>query len=90
MIDMRIPYDRNVSIREVEKLLKYKDLEIEVTKICEMKTSTVPIVMGALALVKTDFEAYINQIPGRIRIEELHKITLVRSTNILRRTLSIT
>ena len=32
MIDMSIPSDRNVSIKEVEKLSKYKDLEIEVSK----------------------------------------------------------
>ena len=90
MIDMSIPSDRNVSIKEVEKLSKYKDLEIEVTKMWEMKTSTVPIVMGALELVKKGYETYINQIPGHIRIEELQKIALLRSAHILRRTLSIT
>ena len=29
MIDMNIPSDRNVSIKEVEKLPKYKDLELK-------------------------------------------------------------
>ena len=33
MIDVTIPSERNVSIKEVEKLFKYKDLEIEVAKI---------------------------------------------------------
>ena len=33
MIDMSIPPERNVSIKEVEKLSKYKDLEIEITNI---------------------------------------------------------
>ena len=45
MIDMSIPSERNVPIKEVEKLSKYKDLEIEVTKMWEMKTSIVPIVI---------------------------------------------
>ena len=36
MIDMSIPSERNVSIKEVEKLSKYKDLEIEVTKMWEI------------------------------------------------------
>ena len=89
-IDMSIPFDRNLSIKKVEKLSKYKDLEIEVTKMWEMKTSTVPIVMGALGLVKKGFETYIDQIPGHIRIEELHKIALLGSAHIQRRTLFIT
>ena len=89
MIGMSIPSERNVSIKEVEKLSKYKDLELEVTKMWEMKTSTVPIVVGALGLVKKGLEKYASQIPGHIRIEELQKIALLGSAHILRRTLSI-
>ena len=89
MIDMSILSERNVSIKEVEKLSKYKDLEIEVTKMWQMKTSTVPIVVGALGLVKKGFKTYINQIPGYIRIEELQKIALLGSAHILRRMLSM-
>ena len=33
MIDISIPSERNVSIKEVEKLSKHKDLENEITKI---------------------------------------------------------
>ena len=89
MIDMSIPSDRNGSIKEVEKLSKYKDLEIEVTKMWEMKTSKVPIIMGALGLVKKGCETYINQIVGHLRFEELQNIALLGSAHILIRTLSI-
>eukprot|EP00795_Rhopilema_esculentum_P009739 gene9739-18238_t len=89
MIDRSIPSERNVSIKEVENLSKYKDLEIEVTKMWEMKTSTVPIVVGALGLVKRGLEKYASQIPGHIQIEELQKIALLISAHILRRTMSI-
>ena len=89
MIDMSIPSERNVSIKEVEKLSQYKDLEIEVTKMWQMKTTTVPIVVGALVLIKRGLEKYSSQIPGHIRIEELQKIALLGSAHILRRTLSI-
>ena len=46
-VDMSIPSDRSASIKEAEKWSKYKDLEIEVTKMRKI-TSTVPIVMGTL------------------------------------------
>ena len=86
---MSIPSDRNVSIKEVEKLSKYKDLEIEVSKMWQMKTSTVQIVIGALGLVTKGLKTYTNQIPGYIRIEDLQKIALLGSAHTLRRTLSI-
>ena len=62
MVDMSIPPDKNISIKEVEKLSKYKDLEIEVTKMWEMKTSTVPDVMETRGQVKKGFKTYLNQI----------------------------
>ena len=68
---MSILSEINVSIKEVEKLFTYKDLEIEIKKIWEMKTSTVPIVVGALGLIKRGVEKYVSQIPGHIRIEQL-------------------
>ena len=52
LIDMTIPSDRNVSIKEVEKLSKYKDLENEVSKMWKMKTTILPVTIGALGVIK--------------------------------------
>ena len=54
-----------------------------------MKTTTVPVIIGALRLVKKRTENYIVKIPGNIRITELQKIVLLGTARILRRTLSI-
>ena len=56
LIDMAIPTDRNVSIKEVEKLSKYKGLEIEVSKMWKMKTTTLPVVIGALGVIRNETE----------------------------------
>ena len=90
LIDMTVPSERNVSMKEVEKLSKYKDLEIEVTKMWEMKTTTVPVVVGALGLIKKGLEKQISKIPGTIHIEQLQKIVILGSAHIIRRILSIT
>ena len=45
LIDMAIPSDRNTSVKVAEKLSKYKDLEIEITKMWELKTITVPCLL---------------------------------------------
>ena len=38
-----------------------------------MKTLTIPVVIGALGLVKKGLDRYINKIPGKIDIGELQK-----------------
>ena len=68
---MSIPSDRNTSIKVAEKLSKYKHLEIEITKMWGLKTITVPVVIGALGLVKKGIEKHIDKIPGKINITEL-------------------
>ena len=37
MIDVTVPADKYISLKEFQKLLKYKDLEIEVTKMWKLK-----------------------------------------------------
>jgi len=54
-----------------------------------MKTTTVPVIIGAFGLVKKRTENYIGKIPGNSRIIELHKTILLGTAHILRRTLSI-
>ena len=89
LIDMAVPSDRNTSVKVAEKLSKYKDLEIEVTKMWGMKTTTVPVVIGALGVIKKGIEKHIEKIPGKVNITELQKIALLGSSHILRKVLSI-
>ena len=63
-----IPLDTNTSVKTMEQLTKYKDLEIEVERMWGLKTTTVPVVMGALGTIKKDMENYSNRIPGNINM----------------------
>ena len=40
LIDISMPSDTNVSLKIFEKLIKYKDLEVEVTKQWHLETTT--------------------------------------------------
>ena len=71
LIDMTAPLDTNTSVKTTEKLTKYKDLEMEVEQMWGLKTTTVPVAMGALGTIKKDMENYSNKIPGNINIHEL-------------------
>ena len=43
LIDISVASDSNISAKEFEKLSKCKDLEIEIAKMWEMKTKTIPL-----------------------------------------------
>ena len=86
---MTIPSDSNVSIKEVEKLSKYEDLEIEVSKMWKMKTTTLPVVISALGVIKKEMRLTVEKIPWAIKIEELQKIAMMGTAHILRKVLSI-
>ena len=61
----------DMAVKVAEKLSKYKDLEIEVTKMWGLKKITVPVVIGALGVVKKGIEKHIDKIPGKVNITEL-------------------
>ena len=52
LIDMGMPSDSNVSSKELGKLSRHKDLEIETAKIWKMKTIIIPVIVRALGMIK--------------------------------------
>ena len=57
MTDMSVPSDSIISIKEFEKLRKYKDLEIEIAKKW-MQTKTIPVIVGTLVMFKKGTKKY--------------------------------
>ena len=84
-----MPSDRNVSLREYEKNSKYKDLEIEIHKMWHLKTTVVPVVIGAFCMIKRKAEDHIKRIPGNPCLQELQKIVLNGTAHLLWRILSM-
>ena len=89
LIDMSVPCDANITTKEFEKKSKYKNLEIEIQRMWQMKTKVVPIVVGALGTVTKDFESCVKLLPETISSNEIQKIALLGTAHILRKILSI-
>ena len=70
-IDMSMPSERNVANKEAETLSKYKNLEIEVTKMWHMKTNIFPVIIGTLGFIKKRMNDNISKIPGRVSIDKI-------------------
>ena len=65
---MGVPSDSNISAKEVAKRSKYKDLEIEIAKIGKIKTKVIPVIVGALSMIKKGTQEYVNEIPGNLSL----------------------
>ena len=53
-----------------------------------MKTTTLPVVIGALRVIKEGMRLTVEKIPGTKNIEELQKLALMGTAHILRKVLS--
>ena len=70
-IDMSVPTNNNISVKKYDKISKYKDLKIEVEKIWYLKTYTMPVILGALGMIKKETDRHINKIPGSFILYEI-------------------
>jgi hypothetical protein len=51
LIDVAISGDRNVIEKEAEKILKYKDLALEIPHMWKVKTRVIPVIIGATGTI---------------------------------------
>ena len=51
LIDVAISADNNVIKKEAEKILKYKDLTIEIQCMWNVKTTVIPVIIGATGTI---------------------------------------
>ena len=79
LIDMTVPSDRNIALKETEKKCKYKDLELEIQRMWHMKTVVIPVVVGALGTVKKGMVKNIKKVSERATMTEIQKICMLGS-----------
>jgi hypothetical protein len=88
LIDVAIWGDRNVIKKEVEKILKYKDLTIEIQRIWKVKTRVIPVIIRATGTISKSFRKYLSNIPGNHEVKEIQKTAILGTAHILRKVLT--
>jgi hypothetical protein len=73
--------------KEAEKILKYKDLAIEIQRMCNVKIKAIPVIIGATGTVSKSFRKYVSNIPGKHDVKELQKTAILGTAHILRKVL---
>ena len=69
LIDVAISGDRNVVKKDAEKILKYKDLTIEIQRMWNVKTKVIPVIIGATGTISKTFRKYVINIPGNHEVK---------------------
>jgi len=83
LTDVAISGDRHVIKREAEKILKYKDLTIEIQRMWNVKTKVIPAIKGATGTISKSFRKYLSNTPGKYEVKELQKTAILGTAHIL-------
>jgi hypothetical protein len=86
--NVAISGDRNVIKKEAKKILKYKDLTIEIQRMWNVKARVIPVVIGATRAISKSFRKYVSNIPGNRDVRELQKTAILGTAHILREVLT--
>ena len=88
LIDVAIPGDRNVIKKEAKKILKHKDLTIEIQRMWNVKTRVIPVMIGVTGTISKSFRKYVSDIQGKHDVKELQKTAILGTAHILRKVLT--
>jgi len=87
LTDAAILGDRNVITKEAKKILKYKDLTIEIQLMWNVKSKVIPVIIGATGTISKSFRKYVSNITGKHEVKELQKTAVLGTVQILRKVL---
>jgi hypothetical protein len=88
LIDVAISGDKNVIKKEAEKILKYKDLTIEIQRMWNVKRKVITVTIGATGTISKSFRKYVSNLPGNHEVKELQKTAILGTAHILRKVLT--
>jgi len=74
--------------KEAEKILKYKDLTIEIQRMWNVKIKAIPVIIGATETISKSFRKYASNISGNHEVKELQKTAILGTAHTLRKVLT--
>ena len=65
---MSVATDNNISVKEY-RISKNKDMEMKIKKIWHFKLATVPVIVGALGMIRKGIDKHIQKKPGKYEMQ---------------------
>ncbi|KAL1462310.1 hypothetical protein WDU94_014153 [Cyamophila willieti] len=83
LIDVAVPSDYNITQKEAEKQLKYKDLQIEIQRMWNIRTKVIPIIIGATGLISKTTAELIEEVPGKHNLLQMQRAVVLGTAHII-------
>jgi hypothetical protein len=74
-------------LKKTEKILKYKDLTIEIQRMWNIKTKVIPVIIGVTGSISKSFRKYVSNIRVKHEVKELQKTATLDTAHIPRKVL---
>ena len=87
IIDIAVPSDYNIASKE--KVEKYQPLREEIERCWKVKTTVIPVVIGALGALTPAHQSWAAQLPAAPGSYQLQKCALLGTAKILRGVLKL-
>ena len=87
IVDLAVPADHRINVKECENKDKYLNLDRELKKLWNMKVTIVPVVIGALGTITKGLLKGLEDLEVGGRVETIQTTELLRTARILRRVL---
>jgi hypothetical protein len=75
-------------MKDGKKILKHKDLTIEIQHVWNVKTKVIPVIIGSNGTISKSFTKYVSNIPGNHEVKELQKTVILGTAHILRKVIT--
>ena len=89
IIDVACPVNNNLILKRNKKLDNYSELQLEIARMWDKETLTVPTIIGALGSMPNDLECNLKKLGISYNVVTLQKSVLLGTVNILKKVLSI-
>jgi len=87
LIDVAIPGVRNVVKKEAEKIVKCKDIIIEIQWMWNVKAKVMLVMRGETGTITKSLRKCLSNIPGKHEIKELQKTAIMDTAHLLQKVL---
>jgi hypothetical protein len=75
--------------KEAEKILKHKDLIIEIQRVWNMQAKVIPVITGATGTISKSHRKYLSDIPRKLKLRNYKKTAILGTAYVLRERLML-
>ena len=89
IVEFSVPWDKNVLLKEEEKVSKYIPLAKEIRKVHRVSTKIVPIILGSLGTITNQLKGHLRELGMEKLLGSLQTSVLIGTHNILRKVMNM-